>query len=145
MLPADLGRIAAIEETSFSAPWSLAMLAAAMHFSGSLNYVIQIGDEIAGYMFARLVSEELHIINLAVDPRMRRKGLGLKLLHDVLNQATLAGARWAYLEVRTANLAAIRLYQKQGFRIIRKHHGYYEDGSDAYEMGLIITHDKEAR
>lgn len=104
----------------------------------SICQVLESDGIVRGYVCARIESFEtniLHIVNLAVDPLLRRQGCGKMLLRGILEHGLDAGCEWAYLEVRTANLAAIRLYRKAGFQIFSKRAHYYEDGSDAYEMG----------
>ncbi|MBD3285933.1 ribosomal-protein-alanine N-acetyltransferase [candidate division WOR-3 bacterium] len=138
MEPGDLDGICRIECASFSTPWAKVMLAAAMRFSGSLNFVCERDGILAGYVFSRLTGTELHIINTAVEPSMRRQGVGTRLLRFLTDKARDKGALWAYLEVRKNNLAAIRLYQKHGFGIVDTIPGYYEDGSDAYLMAAAV-------
>lgn len=103
--------------------------------------VLDVDDVVQGYVSARVESDEipiLHVVNLAVAPALRRQGYGKMLLAGILKQGLDAGCEWSYLEVHTTNPAAIRLYRKAGFKIFRKRSHYYEDGSDAYEMGAAV-------
>jgi len=135
----DLDRITEIEAVSFKSPWSKVMLAAAMNFSGSLNFVLEENSVLSAYIFSRKTGSELHIINMAVAPSFRRQGLGVRLLSFLLQKARDRDATWAHLEVRKDNLGAIRLYKKEGFVIIETIPRYYEDGSDAYRMTMDIN------
>ena len=78
-----------------------------------------------------LVADELHITLIAVDPSVRRRGHGKRLLSALLQQARQQGAIYATLEVGSNNLAAIALYANGGFQSAGTRLKYYSDGSDA--------------
>ena len=141
MKAVDLGRVSEIERASFKAPWSKQMIKGLCGLENAVCLVLDVDDVVQGYASARVESDEipiLHVVNLAVAPEARRQGKGRMLLAGILKHGRDAGCEWAYLEVRAANLAAIRLYRKAGFKTFRKRSHYYEDGSDAYEMGAAI-------
>jgi ribosomal-protein-alanine N-acetyltransferase len=141
MQAADLERVSMIEKASFKAPWSGGMIKGLCALENSICLVLDIDNSIQGYVFARVEVDEvrvLHIVNLAVEPSSRRQGCGWLMLEKILECGCNEGCDWVYLEVRLSNLAAIRLYQKAGFEILRKRSHYYEDGSDAYVMGAEI-------
>jgi ribosomal-protein-alanine N-acetyltransferase len=142
MQAADLKRVSEIERASFKAPWSGGMIKGLCALENSICLVLDIDNSIQGYVFARVEVDEvrvLHIVNLAVEPSSRRQGYGRMILKKILERGHNEGCDWVYLEVRLSNLAAIRLYQKAGFEILRKRSHYYEDGSDAYVMGVEIN------
>jgi ribosomal-protein-alanine N-acetyltransferase len=94
---------------------------------------------IAGYIVARETAGELHINNVAVRERYRRRGCGAMLLGCVLDEARKKRAIAAFLEVRNGNLAAQALYQKCGFRAIARRPNYYSDpAEDAVVMSLDL-------
>lgn len=94
---------------------------------------------IAGYIVARETAGELHINNVAVRAEYRRRGIGAALLRRVLDEARRRKANAAFLEVRSANLAAQTLYEKHGFRAIARRTDYYsEPREDAVVMSLIL-------
>ena len=78
-----------------------------------------------------LVADELHITLIAVDPSVRRRGHGKRLLSALLQQARQHGAIHATLEVASNNPAAIALYSDAGFQSAGTRLKYYSDGSDA--------------
>jgi ribosomal-protein-alanine N-acetyltransferase len=138
----DLKRVYEIERASFKAPWSSGMIKGLCALENSTCLVLDMYGSIQGYVFARTEVDEvrvLHIVNLAVEPSSRRQGYGWMILTKILERGRNEGCDWAYLEVRPSNLAAIRLYEKAGFAILRKRSHYYEDGSDAYVMGAEIS------
>jgi ribosomal-protein-alanine N-acetyltransferase len=82
--------------------------------------------ELAGYVFCREVAGESELLNLAVDPELRRGGVGRMLLVAAIDWLTLRGARETFLEVRASNAAAIALYEGAGFRAVGRRPGYYQ-------------------
>jgi ribosomal-protein-alanine N-acetyltransferase len=78
-----------------------------------------------------LIADELHITVIAVDPSVRQRGHGKRLLSALLQQARQKGAIYATLEVASNNPAAIALYSDAGFQSAGTRLKYYSDGSDA--------------
>ena len=94
---------------------------------------------IAGYIVARETAGELHINNVAVRAEFRRRGIGAALLGRILHEARRRKANAAFLEVRSANLAAQALYEKNGFRAIARRANYYSEPlEDAVVMSLVL-------
>ncbi len=85
------------------------------------------------------IADELEIINIAVHPDARQQGLGGCLLDYALREETKLGILAMFLEVRTSNTPAIRLYERAGFRLAGRRRSYYtapvEDGL-VYEKRL---------
>ncbi|MEM3608457.1 MAG: GNAT family N-acetyltransferase [Candidatus Bathyarchaeia archaeon] len=112
--------------------------------------IAEVDGGIAGYVMSRLeyglsefnrfkVVRKGHIISLAVLPQYRRMGLGSALLKGALTGLAGMGASESYLEVRVSNLPGIELYNKMGFKIVRRSPLYYHDGADAYVMAVRLT------
>ena len=123
---ADVPELAELEPLCFSDPWSAAgfreMLAA--------PYIMGLiaegkSDSIAGYLVARVIENEGEILNIAVNPGSRRKGIGALLLDSALAELIVRGVAAIFLEVRVSNQAAINLYLGKGFRPLGQRHGYY--------------------
>jgi ribosomal-protein-alanine N-acetyltransferase len=131
----DLDQVMVIERT-FSAPWTREMFHQELHQSDvSDNLVAVVGGRVAGYVLWWYVADEVHIVNVAVHPDERRRGIARRLLLDVFERARARGMSIATLEVRVHNAAAIRLYDTPGFRQIAIRKGYYADnGEDALVM-----------
>ena len=88
-----------------------------------------------GYLIVSLFVYDWHIMNLAVDPAWRRRGVAGLLLEDFLARSEGGRERCYTLEVRTSNEAAIRLYEQFGFRARGVRRGYYlDDHEDAVIM-----------
>ena len=91
---------------------------------------------LVGYIVARLVAGEIHINNVAVRDKFRRRGIGSALVSQILEEAKRKEATVAFLEVRAGNLAAQTLYQKCGFRPVARRRNYY---SAPLEDALVMT------
>lgn len=83
------------------------------------------GERIAGFIAARMAADDLHINNVAVRDRYRRRGIGGALLSAVLERGRERGAQKAFLEVRAGNLPAQGLYAQYGFEIVGQRANYY--------------------
>jgi ribosomal-protein-alanine N-acetyltransferase len=81
---------------------------------------------LAGYIFARAIAGEAEILNLAVVPEHRQRGLGDGLLGATLGTLAEKGIGTVFLEVRESNEAALRLYGARGFRPVGLRADYYE-------------------
>jgi len=82
-------------------------------------------EQVAGYVVAIDAADEGEILNLAVAPQSRRRGLGHALVRRVLEALTGRGARAIYLEVRESNAPARRLYAAHGLREVGRRTQYY--------------------
>ena len=119
--------VLAIEELSFTNPWTREMYLAEFENRGvSSCYLAR--DEahrVVGFCSVWKVVDELHINNLAVAPAYRRAGAASALLKRVLADGASAGATRATLEVRRSNDAARNLYERFGFRVAGVRRAYY--------------------
>lgn len=126
MRPEDLDAVLRVEVASFSQPWTRGMFEAELIPGVSLALVARSDeDTLLGYLCGSIVEDELYISNVAVDPRVRRRGVGKKLLLFALVEASQHGARTAALEVRASNQAAQSLYQHFGFIVVGRRRRYY--------------------
>ncbi len=133
MMETDLDSVLTIESLCFSSPWSRRSFEAEILKPFGLPLVFTAGGEIAGYIVAWRIEEELHVANLAVHPGRRRTGIAETLLRHVLE--TESDASWIGLEVRASNEPARALYRKFGFLEAGIRKGYYAgEGEDAIVM-----------
>jgi [ribosomal protein S18]-alanine N-acetyltransferase len=87
---------------------------------------IALDDEgVKGFLVAREVAGDLEILNFAVRSDARRRGTGTELLRQSFAWGKSFGAASALLEVRAANLAALRFYQRHGFEVVGRRKHYY--------------------
>lgn len=81
-----------------------------------------------------------HIVSVAVFPEFRRRGIGKELVVSALKALELHGGEECFLEVRTANEEAVKLYKDMGFDAVRTVSHYYHDGADAYLMSVRLPY-----
>jgi ribosomal-protein-alanine N-acetyltransferase len=133
---ADLPRLARLEEECFPDPWSEDGFRELLAATGGLVLVAEDNrGEVVGYLAVRRVLDESEILNLAVAPPLRRRGIGRALLEGALEELRLHAISQVYLEVRESNLAAQRLYGGLGFRPIGQRPNYYRSPR---ENGLVL-------
>ena len=132
----DLDEVLAIERVSFQTPWSRS----AFRYELTQNrvarsVVVRVAKDLAGYLCLWEIGHEVHITNLAVDPRFRRRGVARALLGQTMEDARRSGVELLFLEVRPTNVEALALYEGFGFSVIGRRKGYYFDtGEDALVM-----------
>ena len=112
----DIAQVAEIERQIFSIPWSEKAFRDSMESDNTIYIVAKENNNVAGYAGMYLSFEEGNITNVAVNPLSRRKGIGEKIVRDILNRAYEKGVRDVFLEVRETNSVAIALYEKIGFK-----------------------------
>lgn len=135
----DLDEVLVIERASFPTPWSRAsFLHEIQENPFSWNLVLRRSGRVAAYASLWIVDDELRINDIAVDARLRAKGIGTAFLDWILREATRRGCRRTVLEVRPSNTIARRLYARFGFRQVGVRRGYYQD---RHEDGLVLEAD----
>lgn len=139
-LHSDLDRVLEIEESSFSKaeayPRSQFEELYKKHREGF--FVAEILGEVIGYIIGYISDDIGEIDSVAVDSTFRHLGLGRSLTENLLEGFKEKGIKTFSLEVRTTNEVVIHFYKRMGFRIVKTFEGYYEDGSNAYLMGMDI-------
>jgi [ribosomal protein S18]-alanine N-acetyltransferase len=143
----DLDSVVAIERASFTMPWSRGAFLYEMEKNRVARcLVMRDGASVVAYLCLWEIGDELHVTNIAVDPAVRRKGIGRSLLQGVLDDARQRGLRLVALEVRPSNIEARALYESFGFRVVGRRRGYYYDtGEDALVMETALTTGARAR
>jgi [ribosomal protein S18]-alanine N-acetyltransferase len=139
MKESDLEETLAIEKASFADPWSRRLFKETLSFPHSVNFALQgATGALLGYINFYLIGDEAHMLNLAIHPDWRKKGLAAHLLNHTIDFLKRKNAAHFFLEVREGNLDAIRLYSKFGFEHIGRRKRYYvETNEDALVMHLV--------
>ena len=135
--PAEIDAILAVEEASFTNPWTREMYASELR-NRSVCHILVVRTEerpVVGFCAFWLVSDEIHINNLAIRPPLRGYGIGTALVQEVLARAEALGADRATLEVRESNGGARRLYERLGFYLAGTRRSYY---TNPVEDALIL-------
>ena len=127
----DVSEIARIERLSFSTPWTEEMILSEMREPLSSFFVVEINHSIIGYYGFLHILDELHILNVAVDPSYRGRKVGSALIEHLLERGRALSVRAVTLEVRESNFPAIKLYEKYGFHSVGIRPHYYTDKENA--------------
>ena len=150
MVEADLPQVMVIERVSFRAPWSLktfreeltrewARLRVALEAvpPTAAGEVAGGRGAVLGYLLWWRVDNEAHVLNLATHPDARRRGVARALMDDCLREARDRDLTYLTLEVRRSNVAALKLYEGLGFKVVGVRPRYYvEENEDALVMEL---------
>lgn len=141
-----LSAILAIENESFSDPWSLASLSECVWNERMLFLAAVREDSVLGFGILGVAADESEVLDIAVSPAARGCGVGNALLAALLAGAKSRSAAACYLEVRESNTPAIGLYEKYGFRPVGRRKNYYQKPrEDAIVMALALdTEDTHA-
>jgi ribosomal-protein-alanine N-acetyltransferase len=135
----DARAMAEIEILCFSSPWSFDSLLREIRENAAARYIVcEEKSRVVSYAGLWVVLNEGHIMNVAVHPDFRGKGMGAAILESLIERTRRdSGVTDFTLEVRASNDAAIRLYERAGFREAGRRQGYYsEPCEDAIVMWL---------
>ncbi|HXI10777.1 MAG TPA: ribosomal protein S18-alanine N-acetyltransferase [Thermodesulfobacteriota bacterium] len=137
----DLDEVLEIERQSFPKPWTRGMFESELKNPVSFSTVLRADSggeqKLVAYMVYWVVHGEAHILNIAVDPGLRRRGAAELLLGASLEQMRRNQVYEVFLEVRRSNVAARNLYAYFGFRESFERKNYYGD-EDAIVMTLTF-------
>ena len=126
---ADLPQVIAVERRAFPTPWSLAMFVLELSKPSGICLAATFDDRIVGYLICSRYDTIWHLMNVAVDNRLRRQGIASTLIERLFELADVPSEQYT-LEVRTSNDPAIRLYENFGFRSAGRRRGYYHDNRE---------------
>ena len=131
--------IARLEAAIFPDAWGEKDVSSILLSKLSMSFVALSEGEVVGYVLGSLIVPEGEILRIAVDPTRRRRGIGARLLSDVLRRMTPEGLEDVFLEVRQSNAPAIGLYRDLGFSACGTRKKYYKDPEeDATLMHLHL-------
>jgi [ribosomal protein S18]-alanine N-acetyltransferase len=137
--PIYADRIIEIENASFISPWNKSAFRAETEKLISHLWVLVSDEAVDGYICFWIAGNEIQILNLALHPEKRHRGLGQYLLTRMIEKGVSEGIKDAWLEVRPSNASARNLYKKMGFREVGIRPGYYpETKEDAIVMSLDL-------
>jgi ribosomal-protein-alanine N-acetyltransferase len=134
----DLDAIDAIERRAYVTPWSRSMFASELGKRSSICLGAFEGERLIGYMVNARYVDAWHVMNVAVDPDYRRRGIASRLFERLFELTADDERRGFTLEVRVSNADAISLYEKLGFERRGVRPGYYTDNR---EDALIMWRD----
>jgi [ribosomal protein S18]-alanine N-acetyltransferase len=98
--------------------------------SGQIVLIAELKGQIRGFLVARIAGDEAEILNTAVDPANRRKGIGTALLEAAITAGQAHKVKGIYLEVRESNFPAISFYRQHGFEKTAERRQYYSSPTE---------------
>lgn len=125
MTSAHISQVSALEKLCFSDPWSENSIRSELNNPLSCWLVALEDDRVTGYVGSQTVMDETDMMNIAVCPEYRRKGIAEALVQKLIALLQEKGSTMLTLEVRASNMAAQTLYQKLGFVHIGTRKNYY--------------------
>ena len=125
MNEADVATVIEIEQRAYPFPWTEGIVRDCLRV-GYGCCVLEFGAVLVGYGVIAAGAGESHLLNVCVREEFRGRGFGRALIGHLLSLAAGSGATTVFLEVRPANVGAIRLYEALGFRQIGVRRGYYQ-------------------
>lgn len=138
----DIASLVAIDATS-PTPWTSPSFEAELRHEPPTLFVLRDVPSAAVLAFVaiRVQAGEMDIVNLAVAPARRRRGLGAALVRGLLEAPVAQGVESVFLEVRAGNAAALALYGRLGFTQTQRRRNFYRDPvEDAVLMALKLSH-----
>ena len=131
-----VSQVAELEKQCFSDPWSEKSVASELENPLSLWLVALEGDTVAGYVGSQTVMGETDMMNVAVSPAYRRRGIARELIQALLRELARQGSHRLTLEVRASNAPARALYESLGFAQVGRRPNYYRNPKeDALILG----------
>lgn len=125
--PDDIESAVALERTTGFGTWTAGIFRDELAGDNRCYLVAESETKLAGFAGLMVVGEEAHVTNLLVAPALRRRGVALRLLKGLVEEAAERGARHLTLEVRSKNQAARALYGRLGLAPVGVRKGYYGD------------------
>jgi len=127
MNSSHVAQVAELEKICFSDPWSEKSVASELENKLAFWLVAEENGMVAGYIGSQTVMGETDMMNVAVHPDWRRKGIAEKLVSSLVEELKQLASHCLTLEVRASNDPAIALYEKLGFGQIGRRKNYYRN------------------
>ncbi len=142
MIRRDMPEVLAGEQQSFEFAWAEEDFLRCLRQRNCIGMVAEQGERVVGFMIYELHKIKLHVLNFAVHPSYRRRGVGTQMVAKLISKLSGHRRTRITLEVRETNLAAQLFFRRQDFKAMRVLRGYYEDsGEDAFQMDYRLDSD----
>lgn len=143
MRPDDVEPVVEVEKDGFAHPWSAELLRRELYHDWSVSLVATEErdgvEDVIGFIVFWLVHDEVHVLNIAIAAKARRRGIARVLMDEAAARGRERHARVCTLEVRRSNVPAITLYRSLGYRQVGIRPNYYVDeGEDAIVMVMDL-------
>ncbi len=120
----DLEKVIAIEEDVYEFPWPIGIFQDCLSV-GYCCWLLEQDDELSGYGVMSVLAGEAHILNLCIKSELQNNGLGREMLDYLIDLARVHNADVMFLEVRSSNKQAIKIYERSGFDEVGMRRNYY--------------------
>ena len=137
--PLQLDSLLLIEEQSYPHPWSRANFQDAMSAGYETQLLLNHDHELLGYFVAMTVLDEVHLLNITVSPAHQGKGWGKLMLDALALSARQKNAQWIWLEVRSSNERARKIYTHNGFIEVGQRKNYYPSTHGPRENAVLMS------
>ena len=127
MKQTHVAQIAELEKLCFADPWSEKSIASELGNIWSYWVVALDGERVVGYIGSQSSADETDVMNVAVHPDYRRRGIAESLIDILIRELKNRGSHALMLEVRDSNEPAIALYEKLGFQQVGLRKNYYHN------------------
>lgn len=134
----DLKQVLPLEQANYPFPWSEGIFRDCLLAKYPTRVLLDERGHLLGYAVLTIAVGEAHLLNLCIDARCQRQGLGGLLLQEICALARSGGADTLFLEVRPSNVAAKALYDRHGFEQIGRRRGYYP-AATGREDALVLA------
>jgi ribosomal-protein-alanine N-acetyltransferase len=138
MAESDLDEVLAIERLAYGHPWTAGNFSDSLR-SGYQAQLLRSDDRLIGYFVAMKGVDEVHLLNITVAPGEQGRGWGRLMLDALAVWARNQGAQWLWLEVRTGNTRAQRIYDRHGFRRVGERKNYYPAQAGGREDAIVMS------
>jgi ribosomal-protein-alanine N-acetyltransferase len=143
MIRRDMPDVLDIERQCFEFPWSDEEFVRSLRQRNCIGMVAEHEDRVVGFMIYELHKTRIHVLNFAVAPEFRRRGVGTQMVAKLVSKLSSQRRSRIMLEVRETNLAAQLFFRESGFRAVSVLHAFYDDTpEDAYLMQFRYRSDK---
>lgn len=143
--PSFLEGVLSVEKASFSPARAPEALESELANPAAAYLVLLVGGSVCGYAGAHLALDTADIIDVAVSPEHRGRGLGRLLLRALIETLSRRGAKKIFLEVRPSNSPARALYSRAGFARISVRRNYYHDPDEEALVMELSTRAPDTR
>jgi len=134
----DLRAVAEIESRAYSHPWTRGNFENSIK-AGHMGLTLRDpSGTLVAYAVLMPVVDEMHLLNITVDPHRQRQGLGRLMLAVTLATSQTHHLHTMLLEVRPSNTGALALYLEAGFVEIGRRKGYYPASGNVREDALVL-------
>lgn len=139
MIRRDMPDVLGTEESSFDFPWIEEDFLRCLRQRNCIGMVAEQGEKVVGFMIYELFQHRLQVLNFAVHPEYRHRGVGTQMVNKLIGKLSGHRRTRITLEIRETNLEAQLFYRALGFRAVRVLRNYFEDtGEDAFLLQYCI-------